>query len=73
MQIKQFTSFSLTFKEHFIEFCERSKPMDFCQISSRKLRRERRLKWIQKYDKMCKLKKVNGQLIATWNRNDWSN
>ena len=158
MQIKQFTSFSLTFKEHFIEFCERSKPMDFCQISSRKLRRERILqylkewsngtmiyeahkngtlvfgavfaesdsetellfgfgnfnsfyhheiaeawyeilsvvfknsahqlitsplrrkykrksflKWIQKYDKMCKIKKVNGQLIATWNRNDWSN
>ena len=158
MQIKQFTSPSLTFKEHFIEFCERSKPMDFCQIPSRRLRREkieqylkewlenskiyeayenqkflvggiftqssnsvelefgfgnfndfyhhkiaegwhemllqvfddyshelitspiRRkykrksfLKWFQKYDKMCKIKKVNGELIATWNINDWSN
>ena len=158
MQIKQFTSPSLTFKEHFIEFCERSKPMDFCEIPSRKLRRQKilqylrewsnsskiyeahenekfvfgaiftesnnrvelefgfgnfnsfyhhkiaeawheilrsvfrdsphklvtsplrrkykgksLLKWLQKYDKMCKIKKVNGELIGTWNRNDWSN
>ena len=158
MEIKQSSKPDLAFKNHFIEFCERSKPMDFCQIPSRRLRREkinkyldewcenakiyqahinekfllggiftqstggvelqfgfgnfndfyhskiaevghlvllevfkdsghelitspiRReykrksfLKWIQKYDKMCKIKKANGQLIATWNINDWSN
>ena len=158
MEIKQSTEPDLLFKNHFIEFCERSKPMDFCQIPSRRLRREKikqylnewcknakiyqahinkkflvggiftestdrvelefgfgnfnnfyhnkiaegwhlvllevfkdsgkelitsplrrkyksksLLKWFQKYDKMCKTKKVNGQLIATWNKNDWSN
>ena len=158
MEIKQSTEPDLLFKNHFIEFCERSKPMDFCQIPSRRLRREKikqylnewcknakiyqahinkkflvggiftestdrvelefgfgnfnnfyhnkiaegwhlvllevfkdsgkelitsplrrkykaksLLKWCQKYDKMCKTKKVNGQLIATWNKNDWSN
>ena len=55
MEIKQSTEPDLLFKNHFIEFCERSKPMDFCQIPSRRLRREKIKQYLNEWCKNAKI------------------